>query len=232
MPTAQPPRAWTAQLRERIFLHAFIKAFGTTAFITTFFVAYFWILENPQQAATVLPLTAVDRLIGFSSTWLPAYLSLWVYVSLPPALIGDRHALDAYGIWVGLLCLSGLALFMAWPTTIPPNMVDWAAHPEMAFLKGIDAAGNACPSMHVATALFSWLWIRRLLAEIGAPRAMQVINALWCAAIIYSTMAVKQHVFIDVVGGAALALIFAVPSLRGHGKRMSLAARSLANQAG
>ena len=216
-------RPWYAQLFERARSHAFIKAFGTTAFITTFFVAYFWILENPRQSVTVLPLTAVDEAIGFSSLWLPAYLSLWVYVSLPPAVIAHRRALDAYGIWVGLLCLSGLALFLAWPTAIPPDLVDWDRHPEMGFLKGIDAAGNACPSMHVATALFSGLWIHRLLTEVRAPMALCLFNGLWCASIIYATMAVKQHVFIDVVGGVALAALFAWPSLAGHHKRMRLA---------
>lgn len=225
MPTSRPARAWTAQLFDRTRHHALVKAFGTTAFITTFFVAYFWILEHPFNPVTVLPLTAVDRAIGFSSVWLPAYLSLWVYVSIPPALIADRRALDAYGIWVGLLCLSGLGLFLLWPTAIPSDLIDWSAHPEMHFLKGIDAAGNACPSMHVATALFSGLWMHRLLCEVNAPAWARVLNALWCASIIYATLAVKQHVFIDLVGGVVLGLAFAWPALRGHRRRMATLAQ-------
>ncbi|WP_227815343.1 phosphatase PAP2 family protein [Nitrogeniibacter aestuarii] len=230
MSASRPARAWTAQLFDRTRQHAFIKAFGTTAFITTFFVAYFWILENPFAEVTVLPLTAVDRAIGFSSLWLPAYLSLWVYVSIPPALIADRKALDAYGVWVGLLCVSGLALFVLWPTTIPPDLIDWSASPEMGLLKGIDAAGNACPSMHVATALFSGLWLHRLLCEVSAPAWLRLFNGLWCGSIIYATLAVKQHVFIDVVGGVALGLAFAWPALRGHRKRMRALAQETIGQ--
>lgn len=215
-----PTRRWTGQLVDRFRAHAPLKAVGTTAFITTFFVAYFWVLRNPAFAVTVMPLTAIDQAIPFSAAWLPAYLSLWVYVSLPPALIGDRAALDRYGLCVGGLCLLGLGLFLLWPSAIPPGLVDWDAHPGMALLKGIDAAGNACPSMHVATALFSALWLERLLREVGAPSAVRVGNALWCAAIIYSTLAVKQHVFLDALGGVVLGLAVALPSLRWHGQRM------------
>jgi len=217
-------RPWYAQLFDRTRRHAPIKAIGTTAFITAFFVAYFWILENPVRAVEVMPLTAVDRAIGFSSLWLPAYLSLWVYVSIPPALIADRRALDAYGIWVGLLCLSGLGLFILWPTSIPPGLVDWSIHPEIGLLKGIDAAGNACPSMHVATAVFSGWWMHRLLSEVDAPAWSRGFNMLWCGAIIYATLAVKQHVFIDVLGGVALAALFVWPSLRSHRQRMRILA--------
>jgi len=220
MPPHRPARTWYAQLFDRTRHHSVLKALGTTAFITAFFVAYFWILENPSAEVTVLPLTAVDRAIGFSSLWLAPYLSLWVYVSIPPAFIADRKALNAYGLWVGALCATGLGLFLLWPTAIPPDLFDAQAHPEMHFLQGIDAAGNACPSMHVATALFSGVWMHRLLSEVAAPRWLRLANALWCAAIIYATLAVKQHVFIDVVGGIVLALLFTLPALENHRRRM------------
>jgi len=213
------PKTWLGHLRARIFSHMWLKGIGTTAYITTFFIAYFWVLENPRTPPTVLPLTGVDRAVPFSSLWLPTYLSLWVYVSLPPALFLQRAALVRFGIAIGALCLLGLGIFVLWPTSIPPNLVDFAAHPEMGFLKGIDAAGNACPSMHVATALFSALWLQRLLREIGAPRSVRIVSGLWGAGIIFSTLAVKQHVFIDLVGGMLLGGVGAGLSLTWHARR-------------
>jgi membrane-associated phospholipid phosphatase len=41
-----------------------------------------------------------------------------------------------------------------------------------------------------------------------------VLNVAWFAAIAWSTLAVKQHVVLDVVAGALLGLAFALPSLR------------------
>ena len=98
---------------------------------------------------------------------------------------------------------------------------EWGKHASFDMLKGADAAANACPSMHVAVAIFSAFWLNHLLRDIGAPPILRALNWLWFIAIAYSTMAIKQHVFIDVVAGLALGAAFAWPSLRfrrmGHG---------------
>ena len=41
----------------------------------------------------VMPVIWLDRLIGFQPQALPIYLSMWVYVSLPPALLSTRREL-------------------------------------------------------------------------------------------------------------------------------------------
>jgi membrane-associated phospholipid phosphatase len=43
---------------------------------------------------------------------------------------------------------------------------------------------------------------------------LRIINMTCCGLICYSTLAVKQHVILDVVAGAVLGVIFAVLSLR------------------
>jgi hypothetical protein len=73
--------------------HPYLKAIGTTVFITLFFNAYFYLLKNPAYPITVMPFTWFDRLIGFQPLALPFYLSMWVYVSLPPALLATRREL-------------------------------------------------------------------------------------------------------------------------------------------
>src|SRR5206468_1754507 len=47
---------------------------------------------------------------------------------------------------------AGLIIFYFWPTVVPAANIDWAAYPEVDFLKSMDASGNACLSLHVATA--------------------------------------------------------------------------------
>jgi membrane-associated phospholipid phosphatase len=81
----------------------------------------------------------------------------------------------------------------------------------------VDAAGNACPSLHVATAAFTALWVEHVLRRIGAPRWLRACNGLWVGAIVWSTMATKQHVAWDVAGGLLLAVVFAALSLAGRG---------------
>jgi membrane-associated phospholipid phosphatase len=195
--------AWHAQIPARIGHHMLLKAVGTTAFITLFFVAYFWVLKNPLFTVTTMPLTWADRAVAFWPPALPAYLSLWFYVSIPPSLLHDRRTLKYYGIAVGVLCMVGLTCFILWPTTIPP-LLTGADTSAIALLQGMDAAGNACPSLHVATALYSCLWLQRILTRMGAPAWVHASNWLWSLAITWSTLAVKQHVFVDVLGGVVL----------------------------
>jgi membrane-associated phospholipid phosphatase len=192
-----------------------LKALGITAFMALFFVAYFHLLRHPARAVTVMPLTALDRAIPFQPAAYAAYVSLWFYVCLAPGLLRTRRELLAYALWAAGLCLAGLACFYFAPTAVPPRPADpGAQYPALALLQGVDAAGNACPSLHVATALFSAIWIDRLLRGIAAPGALLWANCAWLTLIVYSTLAIRQHVAIDVVAGAALGAVFGWASLR------------------
>ena len=204
--TARPTDALGAAQRTlRVFFrHGWFKAIGTTAFTWTFFVAYFYLLQHPRVPPTVMPMTAIDSWIGLQPWALPFYLSLWVYVSLPAALMETRREVTLYGLRIGALCVVGLALFYLWPTETPIYAVNWAHYPSFDILRGKDAAGNACPSLHVATAVFSAIWLDWLALRLGFGRLLRGLNLLWCVLIVFSTMATKQHVLIDVLCGAAL----------------------------
>ena len=204
--------AWTTELWRRMRRLFWLKSLGISAFMWLFFVAYFHLLRHPTHAPTVMPLTALDRFIEFQPAALAAYLSLWFYVGIAPALLLSITELIVYGLWAGALCLAGLACFYFWPTAVPA--VDLTGQTVFALLQGVDAAGNACPSLHVATAMFSAICLDRLLRTVGTPAALRWVNGLWFVAIAYSTLAVKQHVVVDVVAGMALGVVFALPSLR------------------
>lgn len=201
MPPALITRLWA-----RIRPHFLVKTVGISGFMTLFFVAYFHLLNHPIRAVTEMPVTAVDRALPFMPAALPIYLSLWLYVSLPPSLIVERRELERYGAAIGLVCLVGLGCFLLWPTAVPAMALDWQGFPGSALLQGIDKAGNACPSLHVATAVFSAVWLHRILGQMGARAAVAWANALWAVAIVLSTLLTRQHVFLDALAGVALGL--------------------------
>ncbi len=201
---------WFHQLGFRLRTFWLLKMIGTTLGMSAFFFAYFQLLHHPVFPVTVMPLTAIDRLIGFQPEALPLYLSLWFYVSLAPGLLVDRRELASYGVAAAVLSIIGLGIFFFWPTTVPRLEVDWAAHSAYRFLQSIDASGNACPSMHVAFTVFTAVWLRRVLRQMDAGRLVRAINWLWCAGILYSTVAIRQHVAIDVLAGTVLGLGVAV----------------------
>lgn len=208
------PSPWYRQIGGVLTRHILVKAIGTPLCIGLFFGAYFYVLKNPPYPTTVMPVTWLDQLVSFQPWSMSLYVSLWVYVSLPPALLATRRELLLYGLAIGGTCLAGLVVFYVWPTAVPAPDIDWTRHPEMAFLKNLDTSGNAFPSLHVATAFFSGLWLHRLLRQFGAPRWSLLINWVWCIGIVYSTLATRQHVALDVWAGLALGGLTAWLSLR------------------
>jgi len=193
--------------------HLLLKVVGTTVVIGLFFLAYFHLLHHPEYSVRTVPLTALDRIIPFEPAALFVYLTLWLYVGAGPGLQPDLRALLAYGFWITGLCAAGLAIFFLWPTNVPPTGVDASRYAGFSMLQGVDAAGNACPSMHVASAAFTMLRLRDVWRRIGAPALLQLVNLTWCSAIVLSTLFIKQHVVLDVISGALLGSAFAVASL-------------------
>jgi hypothetical protein len=206
--------SWQRQIAARLVFMWPLKAFGTMSFMVLFFWAYFTVLHNPLTPPLVMPVTWLDTWIGFSPSAFPAYVSLWVYVSLAPALMGNLRALFLFGLWMGWMCVFCLAIFWLFPTSLPPFAIDWKAYPGFDLIKGLDAAGNAFPSLHVASAVFSALWLNRLFAQFDAPKSLQWLSALQCSVIIWSTIATRQHVVLDAMGGVIVGVVFAALSFR------------------
>ncbi len=205
---------WLRQIGPRLRALWLAKMIGMTLGMTAFFVAYFATLNHPLFPVTTIPLTAIDRLVGFRPEALPLYLSLWLYVSLAPALLKNRRELMSYALAAVMLSVIGLGIFLIWPTAVPRFEIDWSRHAFFSFLKSADAAGNACPSLHAAFAVFTAVWLEHLLREMSAGRLVRALNWLWCLGILYSTVAVRQHVALDTLSGAVVGAIVALPHLR------------------
>ena len=210
-----PPSPWRADLTLRLRHRMVLKVLGISAFMWVFFIGYFYTLRHPAFPVFQMPITELDRLIPFQPQALAAYFSLWLYVGIAPGMLLTLREILVYALWIAALCVAGLACFYFWPTAVPPSAIDISSHAGFNLLRGVDAAGNACPSLHVAAATFSAIWIDRLLHHIRTPAALRVFNALWFAAIVYSTLAIKQHVALDALAGALLGIAFAALSLRG-----------------
>lgn len=207
---------WAADLGYRMRFRPALKFLGVTAFMWLFFVGYFYVLRHPVRPVMTMPLTALDHALPFSSGAFAAYVSLWLYIGIPLGLMLRARDALIYAAWAAGLCAAGLLLFYLWPTTVPaswrPQGVE--GHAGFVLLQGVDASGNACPSLHVAGATFTAFWIQRLLRKIGAPLGALALNWLWLALIVHSTIAIRQHVALDVAGGMLLALPFVWASMR------------------
>jgi len=205
-----PNESWLSRLGDGYKRQVWFKTFTIPAFMTVFFTGYFLLLNNPVFPMTTMPTLFVDDWIPFEPGALGFYVSLWIYVQFPPLLIGERRELVAFGVASAALGLVGFTCFFFWPTAIPLLVSLDEAPPLFANLLKVDASGNSCPSLHAAFAVFSALWIHRRLRRAAAPRLMLALNLCWCAGIVYSTLATKQHVAVDIIVGSALGALAAL----------------------
>ncbi len=210
----RPTVGWLSQAALRLRTLWVAKMLGSVLGMAVFFIVYFWLLHHRFFPITIVPFTALDRLVVFRPEAFPLYVSLWFYVLLAPALLRSGRELGSYGIAVVGLSLIGFGVFFLWPTAVPKSGIDWARYPSLSFLQEVDASGNALPSLHVAFAIFTALWLERLLREMGTGGFVRMLNGLWCLGIIYSTLAIRQHVALDAVAGAVLGAGVAVLHLR------------------
>jgi membrane-associated phospholipid phosphatase len=224
---------WAVELARRIRKGFFRTTISTTLLTGLFFVAYFWVQRHPAYPPITMPQTALDLDIPFQAPALLAYVSVWIYIGFGPGLQRTVREFAVYGLWLCGLCICGLAIFYFWPTQVPRSILTATDFPGFAFLHQIDESSNACPSMHVAVAIFTVIRVDEVLRSMRVPLQPRLINAAWFAAIAYSTLAIKQHLLVDVGAGACLGLVFALMSLRWRpdfGRERSFAALALPPQ--
>ena len=196
---------WTHELGRRVRTLLVLKMLANLSGIAAFFYAYFWIMRHPLSAARVIPVIWIDDLVPFSPQSFFLYASLWVYVALGSLFTKDGRELAAWAAACFSMIIVGLGTFMALPTKVPDFAVDWSQYPSLAFLKGVDASGNALPSLHAAFAVFTAVVLHGQLTAVRAPRAVLACSVLWCLGIVYSAMATRQHLALDIIAGAVLA---------------------------
>jgi membrane-associated phospholipid phosphatase len=203
------PAVWLRRAGARIRHRWFTKMVGTVIAMSAFFITYFHLLNNPRIAVTTVPTIFLDQWVVFMPWAVVLYVSLWIYVPLAPSLLASTVVLRSY-LWACVaLSVVGFAIFLLWPTTVPTTDIAWSQHASILYLKAVDASGNAFPSLHVAFSVFTAIWLGRILRSLGAGRVARALNWLWCLGIVYSTMAIRQHVALDALSGAALGALAA-----------------------
>jgi membrane-associated phospholipid phosphatase len=95
------------------------------------------------------------------------------------------------------------------PTAVPYASADWFNDPALVILRELDMTGNAFPSLHVASAIFTAICLHRQLKSMGCPTWLTMSSWIWCACIVYSTLAIKQHVVWDALAGLLMGIIVA-----------------------
>lgn len=171
--------------------------------------AYAWAQHFPSRPVTMMPVTMLDRMIPYDPDWALLYLSLNLLTPFGFFSLRCRAELIRYTLATLYITAVAVGVFVAFPTAcVRPECP--AEHAILCIIACIDLPLNACPSLHAAFAVLSWFsfwWaIRRTryASLFGAPLA------IWVILILYSTLATRQHVVLDLVAGVALG-VSAIP---------------------
>lgn len=150
----------------------------------------------------------IDRRIPFIPQFVIVYyLSYlqWLNYHLQTSL-GPRERRDRYFSADMLAKAISFVVFLAWPVAmrwpdLPAEGSIWIK--ILSFTYGVDAPTRAFPSLHC---FYSWISFRYSLeAETGSRRWITWLQGIFSFTLFAATTLVKQHYFIDVLGGIAVA---------------------------
>jgi membrane-associated phospholipid phosphatase len=145
--------------------------------------------------------TALDRMIPFlPEPWSWIYLSYYALSGGLPWFLPDRASIRRYVVCVAVMVVVSFSAFLVLPTrVIRPAMIgDGFA---MNLIVGLDGTMNACPSLHAAF-IISMSGLAWRVFGTAIPRWLIVFCSVWFAAVLYSTIAIRQHYVMDLVAGA------------------------------
>ena len=150
------------------------------------------------------PALAIDRATPFVPELIFVYGMLYPVAALPLVMPMERLLFRRVAAAYMSILAASYVLFFVWPVhmTMRPGTVDEESFAgwTIDLVYWADRSSNCFPSLHVSTALLA------ALCALKVHRSVGLVAVLLSVAISASTMFVKQHWFVDVAGGAVLAV--------------------------
>jgi len=166
-----------------------------------FQVGYYWGYRYHSGPGIVDATLPVDHWIPMVPEFIVFYMVGYLFVLVPCALVRERRDFYAATVVFCLMLSVAFLFFRYFPIYMDKSYAvgsDWfsrLAH----FQQKKDTAYNNFPSLHVALNVFAYCliaWQVRRISLWWLPVPVLIIS---------STLLVKQHLFVDVVGGLILA---------------------------
>ncbi len=176
--------------------------------VLSFWFMFFYGVPNHFSpfSPLIVPETEFDHVVSFQPAMIWIYISTYVYMFVMYFLLKKEDNLNKVLYSYTATVFIGSVIFFFFPTEIPrlgyplPDNLSPLTRFAFESLRAIDNSTNAVPSLHVGLSVLG------ALVMWDETRLGGMLASIWAVAIIYSTMAVKQHHFIDVSTGALLGL--------------------------
>ena len=211
-------------LLARITSHWRMKLRMAAGLTVAFCVPYFLLMHFPVRPIQPVPTIWLDDAIAFDPRWIWVYQSIYLLINPLPWLATAVVQLRQFATGFLLLCGVSFVVFLIYPTHCPrPQIVNPTG--MYWFLLLYDRPNNAFPSLHAGLLVYTLLFVWRLMRDDVRLRRSAVFSivyaalCIWGLAILYATVATKEHYAIDILVGAGLgacAHLFAGRLFRGQ----------------
>jgi membrane-associated phospholipid phosphatase len=171
---------------------------GLYLLLSSIFCAfYFGIQRLPWLHPRAFPLSYIDRATGFHPAAIYAYQSVFLLIPLFPFLTTTKNDLLRFVKGFLLLCGACFFTFLIFPV-FGPRPENAEANRLMQVVFSYDKNLNAFPSLHAGLAAYSVLFGFSIARGNQELRWLAILGTFWAGLILISTIATKQHYFVDI----------------------------------
>lgn len=145
-----------------------------------------------------------EKEIPFMDWTIWFYISDYFFIGAVFILLTNKENMNRIFYSQIAMLIFTMVIFFIIPTTYPRPEIEY--HGFSGWMLGIlhsaDTPGNACPSVHVGMTFLAGFGF------IKEKRYLFPLFMFWALLISISTLTVKQHYFMDIVAGFAMAILF------------------------
>jgi len=204
-------------------LHPVAERLLLVGAVTGFYLCYVPISRALHGRPAHHPATWIDLALPADARWMYVYAVVLVSGFLPALTVAHRGLFRRVALAYAVAQAVAFAIFPLWPVVMDLRPeVEVVSFPTwgMALCYHLDPPSACFPSIHVTLAVLAALCAWKADRRVGAVAT--VVGLL----IAVSTMLVKQHYLVDVLGGFALAIAafaaFVAPWRPPPGERVAL----------
>ena len=178
-----------------------LRAVSCVLVLVYFQVGYLWSYRPQSGPGVIEAALPVDHWIPLVPEFIVFYMIGYLFVLVPCALVRERKAFFAATVVFCLMLSVSFLIFRYAPIHMEKTVAagsDWFSR-LARFQQTKDTAYNNFPSLHVALNVFAYCliaWQARRISLWWLPLPLLIVS---------STLLVKQHLLVDVIGGLALA---------------------------
>ncbi len=186
-----------------------VKLKATVTFIAFFHIILAYIIVQHSVDDSISLVTELDILLPFVPIFVWPYISLFPVTFLTFVLLVKRHFVFKIAIISSIIALAiSIFFYLMLPSMylLRPDIHESDSLSLMlcSLIYQYDLTNNSFPSLHVAYACI--LYLVTQISVYSHLVWLRLSYMLWMMLVILSTLLIKQHHIIDVLGGILVAL--------------------------